>query len=71
MQKSTFCWKSLWPELVGSPADDAAAIIEKENTLVNVVIVKVGMPVTMDYRCSRVRLWVDEQDIVVEVPRIG
>lgn len=56
---------------MGALADDAAAIIEKENTLVNVIIVKVGMPVTMDYRCNRVRLWVDEHDIVVEVPRIG
>ncbi|CAA6675073.1 unnamed protein product [Spirodela intermedia] len=63
--------KSSWPELVGYLADDAAAIIEDQNPLVNVIIVREGTPVTKDYRCNRVRLWVNQHDRIVRVPRIG
>ncbi|XWS39630.1 hypothetical protein CRYUN_Cryun18bG0071600 [Craigia yunnanensis] len=63
--------KSSWPELVGINAEVAAAIIAKENPKVGVAIVKEGMMVTMDFRCDRVRVWVDKYGIVKLTPQIG
>ncbi|CAF3531835.1 unnamed protein product [Rotaria sp. Silwood1] len=37
----------------------------------NVVIVKEGAPVTLDYRTDRVRVFVDDKGIVRSVPTIG
>ncbi|CAF4737903.1 unnamed protein product [Rotaria sp. Silwood1] len=48
--------KSQWPELVG---------------LTNVILVKEGSPVTMDYNTGRVRVIVNKQGIVTQVPTIG
>ncbi|KAB2625542.1 glu S.griseus protease inhibitor-like [Pyrus ussuriensis x Pyrus communis] len=64
--------KDSWPELVGAKGKDAKAIIESENRLVHVVIVKEGSFVTKDYRCDRVRVWVDKHDIVTKkIPQSG
>ncbi|XP_050203907.1 inhibitor of trypsin and hageman factor-like [Mercurialis annua] len=63
--------KSSWPELVGMNGKVAAEIIGRENTSVGVVIVKEGMAVTMDFRCDRVRVWVDKHGIVKDTPHIG
>ncbi|EOX94537.1 Proteinase inhibitor I13 [Theobroma cacao] len=63
--------KSSWPELVGVNGEAAAAIIVKENPKVGAVIVKEGMMVTMDFRCDRVRVWVDKYGIVKRKPQIG
>lgn len=49
----------------------AARIVARENPEVSVQIVKEGMMVTMDYRCDRVRIWVDKHDIVKQTPQIG
>ncbi|KAJ4836292.1 hypothetical protein Tsubulata_008022 [Turnera subulata] len=66
----SFCeGKNSWPELVGTKGEEAAATIEKENPNVNAVIVLEGTPVTMDFRCDRVRVWVD--GTVVRVPVIA
>ncbi|KAG4174556.1 hypothetical protein ERO13_A11G128500v2 [Gossypium hirsutum] len=62
--------KSSWPELVGTNGEVAAHIIEKENPKVSVRIVK-GLMVTMDFRCDRVRVWVDNYGIVKTTPHIG
>ncbi|KAE8692205.1 Cytochrome P450 94A1 [Hibiscus syriacus] len=63
--------KSSWPELVGINGQVAAHIIAKENPKVSVQIVKEGMMVTMDFRCDRVRVWVDKYQIVKTTPHIG
>lgn len=49
----------------------AEATIERENSLVDAVIVEEGTIVTADFRCDRVRVWVDQNGIVSRVPTIG
>ncbi|MBA0617682.1 hypothetical protein Godav_027107, partial [Gossypium davidsonii] len=63
--------KSSWAELVGINGEVAAHIIAKENPKVSVQIVKEGLTVTMDFRCDRVRVWVDNYGIVKTTPHIG
>ncbi|KAL4199984.1 hypothetical protein AMTRI_Chr03g54090 [Amborella trichopoda] len=63
--------KSSWPELKGANGVDAATIIERENPTVDTVIVKEGTPVTRDFRCNRVRVWVNTYGIVTRVPTAG
>lgn len=63
--------KDSWPELVGDKGKDATATIESENHLLNAVIVKEGTFVTADFRCDRVRVWVNKRGIVTKVPIIG
>ncbi|CAB4292223.1 unnamed protein product [Prunus armeniaca] len=58
--------KDSWPELVGDKGKDAAATIESENHLLNAVIVKEGTFVTADFRCDRVRVWVNKRAIVTK-----
>ncbi|KDP36380.1 hypothetical protein JCGZ_08649 [Jatropha curcas] len=62
--------KSSWPELLGANGKAAAALIEKENSNVNAIVLKEGTPVTADFRCDRVRVWVNECGVVVQVPII-
>ena len=63
--------KSSWPELVGTNGEAAVAIIMRENQRVRAGTLKEGLKVTTDFRCDRVRVWVDEHDIVALVPKIG
>ncbi|PRQ36381.1 putative proteinase inhibitor I13, potato inhibitor I [Rosa chinensis] len=63
--------KDSWPELLGAEGTVAKATIESENSLVEAVIVLEGTPVTGDFRCDRVRVWVDTDGIVTRVPVIG
>ncbi|KAG6499609.1 hypothetical protein ZIOFF_039399 [Zingiber officinale] len=63
--------KNSWPELVGVNGNKAVTIIEKENPNVDAIIVLIGSIVTPDFRCDRVRVWVDKYDIVGQVPQIG
>ncbi|KAG6495634.1 hypothetical protein ZIOFF_043460 [Zingiber officinale] len=63
--------KSSWPELVGVNGNKAVTIIEKENPNVEAITVLIGSATTKDFRCDRVRVWVDEYGIVGEVPHIG
>ncbi|KAK4345601.1 hypothetical protein RND71_035777 [Anisodus tanguticus] len=64
--------KDTWPELVGVPAKLARETIQKENSrLTNVPSVLNGSPVTADFRCDRVRLFVNVLDFVVQIPRVG
>ncbi|PNT15265.1 hypothetical protein POPTR_010G075400v4 [Populus trichocarpa] len=72
MSSDTTCQgKSSWPELLGAEGKVAAATIERENPLVEAIIVLDGSEVSLDFRCDRVWVWVDERGIVIEVPRIG
>ncbi|KAK1428386.1 hypothetical protein QVD17_17219 [Tagetes erecta] len=63
--------KSSWPELVGSTGDAAAAKIEKENPLVDAIVLLDGTPTTKDFRCNRVWVWVDSHGVVLRPPKIG
>ncbi|XP_052208432.1 LOW QUALITY PROTEIN: glu S.griseus protease inhibitor-like [Diospyros lotus] len=64
--------KSSWPELVGTNGSAAAAVIENENDEVQAAIVEEGNKlVSSDFRCDRVRLWVDVKGFVTRVPVIG
>ncbi|KAK4377560.1 hypothetical protein RND71_003856 [Anisodus tanguticus] len=63
--------KDQWPELLGVPAKLAREIIHKEDPkLTNVPSVLNGSPVTLDFRCDRVRLFVNVLDFVVVTPRV-
>lgn len=63
--------KFSWPELLGVDGRKAAAIIEEENDLVTAVIIPEGSVVTQDFLCNRVWVWLDKNNIVVHVPKIG
>ncbi|TMW85237.1 hypothetical protein EJD97_023456 [Solanum chilense] len=60
--------KLRWPELIGVPTKLAKEIIEKENPLINVQILLSGSPITLDYRCDRVRLFDNILGFVVQMP---
>ncbi|MQL98923.1 hypothetical protein Taro_031638 [Colocasia esculenta] len=63
--------KSSWPELIGFPGRQAVGIIERENPRVEASTVPEGSFVTTDFRCDRVRVWVDKHGIVTRPPKIG
>ncbi|KAL5712427.1 hypothetical protein ACHQM5_014602 [Ranunculus cassubicifolius] len=63
--------KEEWPELLGVYGKVAVRKITEDNSKLSVSIVKEGMLVTADYRCDRVRVWVDKNGFVKQVPRIG
>ncbi|CAF2544178.1 unnamed protein product [Rotaria sp. Silwood2] len=58
--------KERWPELVGKNGREAIKL-----GFTNVLIVKEGSPITLDYRTDRVRVFVNDKGIVVSVPTIG
>lgn len=66
-------YKISWPELVGNTTgEEAKSIIMEENPIVtNVVILPEGSMVTRDWNEYRVRIFVDTNVIVVEIPRVG
>ncbi|CAH8381827.1 unnamed protein product [Eruca vesicaria subsp. sativa] len=65
--------KTSWPELLGTDGSYAVSVIESENPSVNAVVILAGSPVTGDFRCDRVRVYVKKgaKGTVVEVPRVG
>ncbi|KAG6744035.1 hypothetical protein POTOM_052744 [Populus tomentosa] len=63
--------KSSWPELLGAQARVAVVTIETQNPYVDTQVVLEGTPVTQDFLCSRVRVWIDQNRIVTRVPVIG
>ncbi|XP_028780813.1 proteinase inhibitor-like, partial [Neltuma alba] len=63
--------KSSWPELVGQKGEIAEATIERENPLVDAIIVDEGSGVITDFRCDRVWVWVNCDGIVTQIPKIG
>lgn len=67
-----YAGKSSWPELVGVQGEVAAETIKRENPHITTVdILLEGTIVTQDFYCTRVRVWVDENGIVISVPTIG
>ncbi|KAL1549006.1 hypothetical protein AAHA92_17163 [Salvia divinorum] len=69
----SFCQgKDSWPELLGVSGKKAVKVIEKENPLVNAIIVPPTQTILpSDYRCDRVWVFVDDDGIVTRVPVIG
>ncbi|KAL4567370.1 hypothetical protein LXL04_022953 [Taraxacum kok-saghyz] len=63
--------KKSWPEVVGTSSQAAATIIERQNENVEAVVVEEGSSVSTDVRCDRVRIFVDDNNIVKEVPKVG
>ncbi|KAF6175044.1 hypothetical protein GIB67_039592 [Kingdonia uniflora] len=63
--------KSTWPELLGKWGEVAVNTIRMENHYLHVVTVADGMIVTMEYRCDRVRVWLDKKGYVKQIPMIG
>ncbi|MFI5766687.1 serine protease inhibitor [Streptomyces sp. NPDC051563] len=62
--------KSEWPDLKGSPAQEARRQILAESPQTEVQVVPEGSMVTMDFREQRVRLFVKDGR-VVRTPRRG
>ncbi len=60
-----------FPELKGIHNEKAKESILKEHPNLQVYVVPEGAMVTMDYRMDRVRLYVNEEGIVVRPPRVG
>lgn len=64
--------KNSWPELMGFDGSKAVMVIKKENPLiVECFTILVGTIVTTEYKCDRVRVWVDKVGKVAEVPTVG
>ena len=64
--------KDSWPELVGVSGEEAVKVIQKENPFVNGIIVPPTQSfIPSDYRCGRVWVFVDDDDIVTRIPKIG
>lgn len=63
--------KSGWPEVVGKSGEEAKGIILQDDATTDVHVVPEGSPVTRDFRMNRVRVYVDTNGVVVQVPRRG
>ncbi|KZV24795.1 inhibitor of trypsin and hageman factor-like [Dorcoceras hygrometricum] len=63
--------KLSWPELVGKDGHAAAEVVERENPNVRAIVLKDGTPVTKDFRCDRVWVWVNDKNRVVRPPTVG
>ncbi|ESW10373.1 hypothetical protein PHAVU_009G203600 [Phaseolus vulgaris] len=69
---SSYCkGKRSWPELVGINGETATQIIVKENPRVEALTVPEGSFVSTDFRCDRVRVFVNYKNTVTRVPNIG
>ncbi|MER5488467.1 serine protease inhibitor [Streptomyces sp. NPDC002812] len=62
--------KSVWPELMGMPAEEACQHIGADFPEIAVHVVPEGSMVTMDFNEQRVRLFVKDGKVVRE-PRRG
>ncbi|KAI7726530.1 hypothetical protein M8C21_016220 [Ambrosia artemisiifolia] len=63
--------KNSWPELVGEKGEVAKAIIEKENPLVNAIILSENSPMILNYVSNRVWVVVNTDGVVIRTPTIG
>ncbi|KAI3460239.1 hypothetical protein Pfo_016902 [Paulownia fortunei] len=64
-------YRTIWPNLLGMDAEEAKAIILKDNPVVRVVFLHKGDATTFDFCCNRVWLWIDENNRVFRVPKVG
>ncbi|ONK59638.1 uncharacterized protein A4U43_C08F8680 [Asparagus officinalis] len=63
--------KQCWLELLGYNANEAVAIIQAQNHRVEAIVVHVGDSIVQDFRCTRVWVWANDDNVVVEVPKVG
>jgi hypothetical protein len=64
--------KTSWPELTNINVDEAVTTIQQENSSLQVMKVRFGGIVTMDFRPNRVRVYFDPNTQQVKgIPRIG
>ena len=70
-KKNNIIGKKEWPELVGMDGEEAAKKIREENPGLDVSVLQVGSPVTLDFRTDRVRIFVDCNGKVAQPPTIG
>jgi hypothetical protein len=64
--------KTEWPELVGNTGDEAKKKIERSNPTIKLIqILPENSMMTMDYSTERVRILVNDDNIVTSTPRIG
>lgn len=63
--------KSSWPELVGVLATLAANQISRDRPDVAVEVLPPGAPLTPDYNAERVRVFMDNNAVVIKTPVIG
>ena len=63
--------KRQWPELVGTNGQEAVNIIKKDTGFSQVMTIRAGSMVTMDYRTDRVRVYVDKRGFVTKTPTIA
>jgi hypothetical protein len=60
-----------WPELQGKTADEAKAGLEKDAPRFKIQVIGPDMMATADYRCERIRIWLNKQQRVSQPPRVG
>jgi hypothetical protein len=60
-----------WPELEGATAAAAQAALEKEAPGFRVQVIGPDMMATAEYRCDRIRVWLNKQQRVSQPPRVG
>jgi hypothetical protein len=60
-----------WPELQGKTADEAKAVLEKEAPGFKIQVIGPDMMATAEYRCERIRIWLNKQQRVSQPPRVG
>lgn len=59
-------------DMIGHPGEEMKANIQHHHPeITEVHVVPQGSPVTMDFRPDRVRIYVDENGLVVKAPRPG
>nr|CAB3503762.1 unnamed protein product [Digitaria exilis] len=63
--------KLWWPELLGSPATQAVMKIKKDRPDVSVKVLPPGAPLTPEFNPERVRVFIDLNGLVAQVPVIG
>lgn len=63
--------KRVWPELVGKDADAAMKTLREESGFDNIQTVRDNSPVTLDFNPTRIRVFVNEKNVVSVEPRIG
>ena len=60
-----------FPHLLHQNGDEVVEIIKKQHPNINVLKVNQNSMMTMDFRNDRIRVIVDDNDIVIRPPRIG
>jgi hypothetical protein len=57
-----------WPQCVGMDGPACCNLIAGDY---DCIVVPENSPVTMDYQLTRVRVFVDEQNVVTKIPHLG